>query len=326
MHILITGGSGLIGQALTHSFLSEGHRVSWLSRTTKTRIPERFHSYRNSFQIIPWLYAGAEPEKTLMQTGVPDIVIHLAGTSINASRWSKAHKEAILTSRITTTETLLDILQKLPYLPTLYINASALEASRPLPHPVNVESPLSELIETGKHFYGLDYLTFVTRVWEGRANRAKALGMRTVYARFGIVFSREGGALPELVRPVRLYAGGPIAGGRQVLSWVHIADVVGMLRWAIDHESIQGPLHIAAPEPATNAHVTQTIARLLKRPYWFPIPKAALKLILGEMSALVTEGYEQKPVEALALGYPFHFPTLETALEDLLIHKHEKEG
>lgn len=318
MHVLITGGSGLIGRALTEAFLREGHRVSWLSRTTDTRPPEAFRPYNDTFQVIPWLYAGAEPENKLIALGTPDVVINLAGTSINAGRWNKAQKESILTSRVIATDTLLDLLQKLPYRPSLLISASALEASRPLAHDIDVHAPLSELVEAGTTFYGLDFLTYVTRVWEGRAAQAQDLGMRILFARFGIVFSREGGALPELVRPVRLYVGGPIAGGQQMLSWVHIADVVGMLQWAIRQEAIEGPLHVAAPEAASNAHVIQTIARLLNRPYWFPVPKALLKVVLGEMSALITEGYEQKPIEALTYGYLYRFPDLETALNDLL--------
>ncbi|MDY0322742.1 MAG: TIGR01777 family oxidoreductase [Candidatus Carbobacillus sp.] len=317
MHILITGGSGLIGRALTQNFLREGHRVSWLSRTTDTRPPEAFRPYADALQVIPWLYAGAEPENRLVALGTPDVVINLAGTSINASRWHKAQKEAILTSRISATDTLLQLLQKLPQRPSIFINASALEASRPLALDIDVHAPLSQLVETGTKFYGLDFLTYVTRVWEGRAAQAKALGMRTIFARFGIVFSREGGALPELVRPVRLYVGGPIAGGHQMLSWIHIADVVGMLQWSIDQTAIDGPLHVAAPEAASNAHVIRTIARLLNRPYWLPVPKALLNVVLGEMSALVTEGYKQTPIEALKYGYPYRFPDLESALKDL---------
>mgnify|MGYP000567454239 CR=1 FL=1 len=337
MRIVIAGGSGLIGRHLTRSLLTDGHTVLWLTRNphlfgreTVVRLPETKQVDSSSestdftFQessalrrgpiLIPWLTGNASTIDELKRHVPLDVVVNLSGTPI-AGRWNPSYKRKILESRLRTTTELLEIIECLPIeaRPRVFISASAVEARLPVPSDVET-APIEAVLQKR----GIEFLTAVTRRWEAAAREAETLEMRTVFARFGVVFAKEGGAFPRLVLPHRLFLGGPIAGGRAWISWVHIADVVGLIRLAMEDESVRGPLHITAPHPATMDEISRTIAARLKRPYWLPVPTFAIQLALGEMGDLFIGGNRVFPEEALARGYAFRFPTLEVALEDLL--------
>ncbi|MBT9252665.1 MAG: TIGR01777 family oxidoreductase [Brockia lithotrophica] len=338
MRIVIAGGSGLIGRHLTRSLLTDGHTVLWLTRNphlfgretvvslpTTTRTNPSLSESTNSPSpesgalrpgpiLIPWLTGNARPIDELKRYVPLDVVVNLSGVTI-AARWTPSYKRRILESRLRATAELLEGMEHLPTeaRPRVFVSASAVEARLPVPSDVETAPVEAVLRERG-----IDFLAAVTRRWEAAARRAETLGMRTVFARFGVVFAKKGGAFPRLVLPHRLFLGGPIAGGRAWISWVHIADVVGLIRLAMEDESVKGPLHITSPNPATMDEIGRAVAARLRRPYWLPVPAFAIKLFLGEMGDLLIRGIRVFPKEALARGYAFRFPTLEVALEDLL--------
>ncbi|RKQ84252.1 TIGR01777 family oxidoreductase [Brockia lithotrophica] len=338
MRIVIAGGSGLIGLHLTRSLLTDGHTVLWLTRNphlfrreTVVSLPATKRTNPSSSEptnfpspesdslrpgpiLIPWLTGNARPIDELKRHVPLDVVVNLSGTSI-AGHWTPNHKRRILESRLRATTELLEVVEHLPTeaRPHVFVSASAIEARLPV-----ASDGETGPIEAVLRKRGIDFLAAVTRRWEAVARRAETLGMRTVFARFGVVFAKEGGAFPHLVLPHRLFLGGPIAGGRAWVSWVHIADVVGLFRLAMEDESVRGPLHITAPNPATMDEIGRAIAARLQRPYWLPVPAFAIKLVLGEMGDLLIRGNRVFPEEALARGYAFRFPNLEVALEDLL--------
>ncbi|HBI02654.1 MAG TPA: TIGR01777 family protein, partial [Paenibacillaceae bacterium] len=253
---------------------------------------------------VSWLNKGDQPEKEL--EGI-HAFINLAGESINAGRWSNERKERLLSSRIEATKECLRIIHNLNEKPKVFINASAVEAER-----------VTEDNKPLLGFKGMDFLATVTHRLEQEASKAVMLGIRTVYARFGIVLGSQEGALSRMVLPYRMFVGGKVGSGNQWVSWIHIADVVGLLLFAIEKHEIRGPLRITSPHPVTMDEFGKTIGNVLHRPHWIPVPPFALKLALGEMSLLVLDGSYVLPEKALAMGYTFRYPHLEDALKDIL--------
>lgn len=297
MIIAIAGGTGFVGKALIHHLIEKGHEVRVLTRRAKPPQP--------GIKWVSWLNRGDEPEKEL--EGI-HALINLAGESINSGRWSNERKERLLSSRLESTLECLRIMHNLNEKPKVFINASAVEAER-------VTDDHKPILD----FKGMDFLATLTHRWEQEASKAVMLGIRTVYARFGIVLGPKEGALSRMVLPYRLFAGGKVGSGQQWVSWVHIADAVGLLMFAIEKPDIRGPLRITSPHPVTMNEFGKTIGKVLHRPHWLPVPSFALKLALGEMSLLVLDGSHVLPEKALAMGYTFRYPYLEEALKDILL-------
>ena len=247
---------------------------------------------------------NCQPEKEL--EGI-HAFINLAGESINSGRWSPERKERMLSSRLHATRECLRIMSKLHQPPQVFISASAVEAER-----------MTDNNRPALAYKGMDFLATVTHRWEQEAAKAQELGIRTVFARFGIILGKKEGALPRMVLPYRLFAGGRVGTGHQWVSWVHIDDVVGMLLFAMENPEVEGPFSITAPHPVTMDEMGRTIGKVLHRPHWFPTPSFILKLALGEMALLVVDGSKVLPEKAMALGYPFKFLQLKEALTDLL--------
>lgn len=296
MIVAIAGGTGFVGKALIHQLIKEGHEVRVLTRKVQSSQP--------GITWVSWLNKGDQPEKEL--EGI-HALINLAGESINAGRWSNERKEKLLSSRLEATQECLRIIHNLKKKPKVFINASAVEAER-------VTDDSKPLLD----FKGMDFLGTVTHRWEQEASKAVMLGIRTVYARFGIVLGPHEGALSRMLLPYRLFAGGKVGSGNQWVSWVHIADAVELILFAIEKPEIRGPLRITSPHPVTMNEMGKTIGKVLHRPHWLPVPGLALKLALGEMSLLVLDGSYVLPEKALAMGYQFRYPQLEEALKDLL--------
>ena len=154
--------------------------------------------------------------------------------------------------------------------------------------------------------------------WETSTEEVERLGVRRAIIRTGIVLSRDGGALPQMMLPFRLFAGGPLGSGRQGFPWIHLADEVRAIRWLIEREDASGPFNLAAPETLTNAEFGRVLGRVMRRPAFMPTPGFALRLVLGELSTLLLDGQRQVPQRLLDLGFTFRFPTAEAALRDLL--------
>lgn len=301
MKIVLAGGSGFIGKKLTSVLIKEGHEVVILTRKRKTS--------SDGMMYVEWLKEGTKPEKEIKHA---DIFVNLAGVSINDGRWTARHQRQIYDSRMTATDELTRIIAALPQKPLALINASAIGI-----YPSSLESVYSEE-STEK---ADDFLSKTVSDWENKANRVEAYGVRTAYMRFGVVLGGDGGALPLMSLPYKLYVGGTIGTGKQWVSWIHIEDAVRAMAFVIEHEHLTGPVNITAPTPVRMKEFGQTIGTVLNRPHWFPVPAFVMKMVLGKKSNLVLEGQKVLPKALMDHGFEFSFPKLELALEDLLLSK-----
>lgn len=302
MNIVIAGGSGLIGRHLTEFLVQQGHQVTILTR----RIPASTSAIAG-VSYVSWLNEGAEaPEKHLPNI---DAIINLAGVSINDGRWTKQHQQRIYNSRMVATDELIRIVAMLTHKPSVWINASAIGI-----YPASLEAEYTEqAIERAQDFLGR-----TVHDWENKANKAEQFGIRTVMMRLGVVLSRDGGALPLMSLPYRLFAGGTMGSGKQPVSWIHIHDVVRAFSFALENDQMKGPVNMTAPSPVSMREFGQMVGKVLKRPHWFPVPSLLMKIVLGEKSQLVLEGQKVIPQVLLDQQFEFSFPTLDAALVDLL--------
>lgn len=300
MKILVTGATGLIGRRLCHSLTGDGHTVVAVSRS-----PERVRNLAAS-EILKWDPAtGPPPDKAL---GGVDSVVHLAGESVADKAWSKEQKQRIRGSRVLSTRNLVEAMRVASPRPRVLVNASAVGY-----YGDRGDEKLYEDSPPGKGF-----LSEVCQEWEREGSRAAESGVRVVLARIGVVLSPEGGALAKMLPPFKLGVGGPLASGRQWFPWIHLDDIVGILRHSISTETLAGPINGAAPEEVTNAEFTRQFARVIGRPAFLPTPEFALKFIFGERAEVLLASNRVIPKAALESGYQFRFPNLTPALKDLL--------
>ncbi|MGE6415500.1 TIGR01777 family oxidoreductase [Planococcus kocurii] len=297
MKVAITGGTGFVGKELTRLLLDRGDEVVILTRNPKTTA--------NKITYVKWLEKDADPEKQL--EGV-DAFVNLAGTSINDGRWSEEQKKMIYSSRMDATNELLRIIHKLEKKPKVLVNASAVGIYPPS-QTVTYTEASAEL--------GSDFLAQTVRDWEILAHRAEEDGLRVACGRFGIVLGKNGGALPLMALPYKMFAGGTVGSGKQWLSWVHIKDVARALAFALDTDQLSGAFNVTAPSPKQMKDFGKEIAHTLGRPHWIPVPSFAMKAILGEKSQLVLEGQRVLPTVLQQHGFQFKFSNLRSALADI---------
>jgi hypothetical protein len=303
--VTVTGATGLIGQRLVGALLERGAEVTVLSRD-----PERASATLGDVEALAWRLTE-EPAPAEALAG-RDGVIHLAGEPV-AQRWSERARQAIRDSRVTGTRNLLAGLRKAGEpdagrRPSTLISSSAIGY-----YGAHGEEPLDEDAPAGSGF-----LARVCSEWETEARRASALGMRVVQLRTGVVLDRRGGALAQMITPFRLGVGGPLAGGRQYVSWIHVDDLVAMMLTALEDERWSGPVNATAPEPVSNRDFSRALGAALKRPSLLPVPGLALRLLYGEMSEVVTSGARVVPAKPLVLGYEFRHPEVQEALRSAL--------
>lgn len=298
MKIVIAGGTGFIGWKLTENLLAEGHEIIILTRKLQPAI--------GKITYVKWLEEGAHPENDIERA---DAFINLAGVSINDGRWNAKHQKQIYESRMSATNELLRIIAALPKKPTVLVNGSAIGI-----YPASEETIYTE----DSQELATDFLAKTVNDWENKAASATEQGVRTVFMRFGVVLGMEGGALPLMALPYKLFVGGPIGSGQQWVSWVHVLDVVRAIAFAIDNKNLVGPVNVTAPTPVRMEEFGRTISKVLHRPHWLPVPALLMKLALGQKSALVLEGQKVLPSVLMREGFPFMFPSLEPALADLL--------
>ncbi|RMF27424.1 MAG: TIGR01777 family protein [Bacteroidetes bacterium] len=295
--ILITGGSGLIGRALTALLLEGGCEVVHLSRR-----PARGGRVR----VFRWDPAQGEMEEGALE-GVSGVV-NLAGAGVAERRWTPARKRLILESRVQSLRLLARSLETLPEPRPPVVSASAIGL-----YGDRGEDWLDESSQPGAGF-----LAEVVRQWESALQAVQALGVRTVALRIGIVLSREGGALPQMALPLKFFVAPRFGTGRQWYSWIHMADVCALFLAALDSEDWSGAYNAVAPQPVRQHELLDTLARVLRRPALpLPLPKPALQLLLGEMAAAVLDSTRVRPARALQQGFRFRFPELEGALRNL---------
>lgn len=300
MKIAISGGSGLIGKALTNELTRAGHEVFILTRSTVNRDNEP------QIQYVRWLSSNSHPEKEL--EGI-DAFVNLAGENLNSGRWTPAKKDSILKSRLQATRETVRILDSLTKKPEVLINGSAVGV-----YGTSYSQTFTEEdIEPGE-----DFLADVVAAWEEAATDLPD-EIRLVYSRFGVVLSAEDGALRKMLPAFQMYAGGKLGTGEQWMSWIHIKDVAKGLMFLIENKELSGPVNFTAPNPEKMKHFGKTLSSVLGKPFWAPVPSIMLKAVLGEMSVLVLEGQKVHPQKLMDYGYTFEFPQLKEALEDLLL-------
>lgn len=298
MKIVIAGGTGFVGKVLTRLLQENGHEIIILTRN-KT-VPEK------DIQYVQWLQHGARPEQLL---NTVDAFVNLAGISLNNGRWTKKQKKAIYTSRMDATLEIVRIMEQLSSKPKVLINASAVGI-----YPTSTITTYTE----DSMDYATDFLGTTVQDWERQANRAEKLGVRVALARFGVILGREQGALPSMLLPYKMHVGGPIGSGKQWLSWVHVEDVARAIYFAITNENIKGPFNVVAPHAARMKDFGKTIAMIMGRSHWMPVPSMVMRLALGEQSMLVLEGQHVLPSVLEKQHFTFNYPHLKEALQDLL--------
>ena len=297
MKILISGATGFIGRRLLKALTSDGHSLSVLSRHAGANMPA-------GVRIFVWDPAKGEPPMESLNGA--EAVIHLAGEPIG-QRWSEEVKRRIRDSRAIGTRNLVAGMTKAAQRPAALICASA----------IGYYGSRGDEVLTESSAPGTGFLPDVCSAWEKEAQAAEAHGVRVVSVRTGVVLDARGGALPRMLPPFKLGVGGKLAGGNQWMSWIHVEDLVGIYKLALE-KPIHGPVNGVAPEPVTNAVFTRTLGGTLKRPAIIPVPAFGLKLLFGEMSEVLLGSQRVKPNQAEAAGYRFRFPQLGPALQELL--------
>ncbi|CAD0261209.1 TIGR01777 family protein [Pseudomonas veronii] len=295
MHILLTGGTGLIGRQLCQHWLAQGHRL-----TVWSRRPE---------QVARLCGDAVRGVASLQEViGPVDAVINLAGAPIADRPWTHKRKALLWSSRISLTETLLVWLEGLAEKPAVLISGSAVGwygdgGEREL---TEASGPVQD-----------DFPSQLCVAWEETAQRAEALGIRVVLVRTGLVLAAEGGFLSRLLLPFKLALGGPIGSGRQWMPWVHIHDQIALIDFLLHQRDARGPYNACAPHPVRNREFAKTLGQVLHRPAFMPMPAFVLKVGLGELSGLLLGGQKALPERLLAAGFTFQFTELKAALDDL---------
>lgn len=301
--VAVTGATGTIGRALVAALSDRGDEVVALSRDA-TRARETLGA---AVEVHAWPEPTRSPPPAVALAGA-DAVVNLLGEPI-AQRWTGGAKRAIRESRELGTRMLVGGLRALPDAdrPRTLVSQSATGIYGPRgDEPIDEDAPP-----------GAGFLADVVVAWEDAAEQAPA-PTRVVRCRTGVVLSPTGGALAKMLPPFRLGVGGPVAGGRQYVSWIHLDDVVGALLRCLDDGEARGPFNLTAPAPVTNAELSRALGRALGRPALLPVPALALRLLYGEMAEVVTTGQRALPARLEQLGYDFRHARIDAALSDLL--------
>lgn len=297
--VLVTGATGFIGRKLVYRLIERGDSVLVFARNA-AKAADLFGPHADVVTDL-----AAVPATTRV-----DAIVNLAGESIAGGLWTKRRRALLLDSRLVVTEALLRLVGRLAVKPTTWVNASAIGyyGAR------DSDEMLHEKSASGEGFQAE-----LCRRWEETALRAAALGSKVTLLRTGVVLSGDGGALPALVRPVQLFAGTLMGTGRQWFSWIHIDDLLDVILFALDQETLAGPFNATAPNPVRHAELMAAIAANLHRPLWpVRIPARLLRAGLGELAELFVDGQRVTPDRLLALKFTFRYATIDAALEQAL--------
>ncbi len=297
MQVFITGATGLIGRSLCEALIQEGHAVRALSRSSAPGgLPAQVK------RVLGDPAVGGPWQEELASC---DACVNLAGEPVAGGRWSERRKAAIRESRVRATQNVAAVVAERG--PTVLVSGSAIGYYGPRGDEVLDESAPA----------GSGFLAGVVRDWEA-ATAPAGRRARVALLRTGLVLASKGGALERMALPFRLFAGGPIGDGAFWHSWIHIADEVGLIRFALETSRAEGPLNATAPEPVRNRDFARALGKALHRPSFLPAPALALQLAFGEMAQIVVSGQRVVPRKARELGYRFRFEQLDPALADLL--------
>jgi len=296
MKVLITGGTGFIGSALCNELMKDkNNEITILSRnaditSTQLKIINNLNEIKNDASF--------------------DIIINLAGEPIADKKWSKEQKQKIITSRIETTEEIIEFIKNSVIKPKLLISGSAIGYYGI--HKSDAEHDENSASDDS-------FSSKLCQQWEATALQANDYGVRTCLLRTGIVLGKNSGALGKMLMPFKMGLGGKIGSGEQWMSWIHISDLVGIILHCIEHDSIEGPVNGTAPNPSTNNEFTKALGKALKRPTFIPMPKIVINILMGQMGVeLLLSGKKILPIKALENSYQFKYPTLDSALNNVI--------
>jgi len=299
MNLVITGASGFIGSHLVERLRARSHSLTLF---TRGRPDEKRAS---AGRWVVW-EPGSRAEWENYIDGA-DGVIHLAGEPIAGKRWSAAQKEKIRSSRVATTRALVNAIARAKDKPKFLISGSA----------VGYYGPRGDELLTETSKPGEGFLADVCREWEAEARKAETQGIRVALLRSGIVLGKGKGALAKMVRPFKLFVGGPLGSGKQWMPWIHIADEVGLIEFLIERADAAGPFNATAPNPVTMEDFCRALGDVLNRPAWTAMPASLLTIMLGEMADMLLTGQRAVPQAAQALGYEFKYSNISEALQSL---------
>lgn len=301
MKIAIVGGSGFIGRNLAKALHSAGEEVIIFSR--KNSLPQELMGLANIH-----LVSTSKPSAKDLE-GV-DALVNLAGESVVGEKWSDKRKEALRTSRVDFTRSIVEELAKVKVKPKVLLQGSAIG--------------FYGMHETGKPVFsedaksGEDFLAKLCVDWEEEANRAKDFGVRTVLIRTGIVLSPESGAMQQMLLPFKMFVGGPLGNGKQYMSWIHLADMIGAIQFLLANPKAEGAFNFTAPNPCSNEEFSTVLGKVMGRPSFMRVPSFPLIALYGEGAEVILKGQNVIPAKLAAFGYQFQFSELKNALEDLL--------
>ena len=298
MRVLIAGGSGFLGTSLRRSLTKDGHEAFILTRRPSAG-PNEIHW--NGQTASGWGQIVNEV----------DAVVNLTGFGLEHWPWTKRQKQKFVDSRVLPGQALVSAIQGATRRPRVFLQTSGINR-----YGLHGEGPADESTPPAE-----DFLARLTVPWEDATEPVERLGLRRVITRNAVVLARRGGLFPLMVFATRLFVGGRFGDGRQAMPWIHIADHTAALQFLLENESAHGPFNLIAPQPTSHAEFMRAVAEALHRPYWFHIPKSLLRLVLGEMSILLTEGRYSRPKRLIELGFRFRFGKLDEAMEDLLVQK-----
>lgn len=305
---LITGGSGFIGTQLVKQLLNDDHDVTVLTRD-EVKTANHFSQQMNNRQSLNKVHTVSNLD-LLGNDKNFDVVINLAGQGIADKRWTDEVKKQLFDSRIDTTKALYDFVKDCLVKPDVFISGSALGY-------YGLHGDDNKIDETGEG--DNSFSSQLCQQWEAEAGKIEALGIRTCYLRTGIVLGKNGGVLSKMLAPFKWGLGGPIGSGKQWMSWIHMDDLVGIIRFAVDNEKISGVVNATAPNPVANKEFSTTLGKVLKRPAFIPMPAFVVKIMFGQMGEeLLLSGLPVIPDKMTKAGFEFNYVMLEKAFRDIL--------
>jgi len=298
MKVVIAGGTGMIGKALSLALLEDQHRVTILSR----RPEKHLTSFPEGIQLVGWDPCGDGWQHHLEDARA---VVNLAGAGIASGRWTQARKRAILDSRISSVNALITAMLQMDLRPVRYLQASAVGY---------YGAHANDIIEE-QQAPGDDFLARVTAAWESASDPLEKEGVRRILLRTGLVLARRGGALPRLALPFHFLLGGRLGSGKQYMPWIHLEDEVRAIQHLLLQPQAAGPYNLSAPEPVTNGEFARVLGRAMRRPAWLPLPPWVLRVLLGELAGTLLTGQRAVPTRLLSEGFRFKYTHLQDALE-----------
>lgn len=297
MKVLIAGGAGFMGSHLIESLISDSHQVWALSRNPNQTL--------KGAQVVGWDGQTTTGWGHLVED--MDAVVNLSGLSLYNWPWTKAKKQRFIDSRVEPGRALASAIKNAAHRPGVFIQISGINH-----YGLRGEDVANESTPPAD-----DYLAQLTVAWENATKPVEEVGVRHVVCRTAVVLAKDAILMWLMALPVRLFFGGRFGSGEQALPWIHINDQIGAIRFLMENPAASGPYNLIAPQMTSNAEFMRTLAKVLRRPYWFIFPKFLLRLMLGEMSVLITEGRFSKSERLFEIGYNIHFSKLEEALRDI---------